>query len=209
MSTSDPMPQNRLPQQPNPYTDEAPLRVTDHPLRANRSIVLIGAVVALAPVIWLLVRLLGGAAPVISGDLGLALAIGVPLGLVIALFPLLVASGARVTLGATSLTRRLRSARGTTKTIRLDDIRTGIHASNVRYRRSTGQELVLFLDGGEILWIAEGIEPDDVARIARALSAYGVREYAEPITNQQLAALVRKARRAGGKDEAGGAASVS
>jgi hypothetical protein len=183
--------------QPNPYTDDAPLRVHDHPWRENRVIVLIAALVAAAPLVWLLVRVLGGAEPVVHDELLLALLIGEPLALVIALFPVLVSSGAHLTLGATTLTRKLRAGRGTTKTVRLADIRAGIYASKVRYRREYGKELVLFLAGGEILWIADGLEPEDVAKVAAALSTYNVRAYGEPITNQQLAALVRKARRAG------------
>lgn len=164
--------------------------------------VMIAAVVALAPLIWVLGRLIAQASPVVTDEVLLALLIGVPLGAVIALFPLLLASGARLTLGSTTLTRKLRSGRGPTKTIQLADIRAGIFASRVRYRRETGKELVLFLADSEILWIADGIQGGDVEKVANALAAYGIREYAEPITNQQLAALVRKARRADGTGKA-------
>lgn len=184
-----------LPQTANPYTDAEPLRVRDHPLRENPAVLAIAAAVGLAPVLWLLVRLLSGARPVVTGELVLALSIGVPLAGAIALFPVLLGSGARITLGATTLRRELRRTRGETKTMSLRDIRAGIYASKVRYRRELSKELVLFGDDGEILWIADGIAPDDVQQIAHALATYGVREYDGAITNDQLAALVRKARR--------------
>ena len=184
-----------LPAQPNPYTDSSPLVVRDHPLRDNRGPVLAGAIVAAAPVIWLVVRAVTGAEPLLPGELVLALAIGVPLGALMALFPLLLGSGAQVTVGDTRLTRKVSARRGPTKSVALNDIRSGIYASQVRYRRDVGKELVLFLPESEVLWIADGIAADDVERIAQALSSYGIKEYAEPIGNQQLQALIRKARR--------------
>lgn len=184
-----------LPQNANPYTDDEPLRVRDHPLQENPAALVIAAAVGLAPVLWLLVRLLSGARPVMTGELVLALSIGVPLAGAIALFPALLGSGARITLGASELRRELRRTRGETKTMPLSDIRGGIYASKVRHRRELSKELILFGDDGQILWIADGIAPDDVQQIAHALATYGVREYDGAITNDQLAALVRKARR--------------
>lgn len=185
-----------LPAQPNPYTDERPLVVRDHPMRENSATVAAGAVVLAAPLIWVLVRLLTDQRPVLTGQLILALLIAVPLGLLMILFPVVIGSGARVTLGGTTLTRRVRESRGATKTAALTDIRGGVYASRVRYRRGTGAELVLFLPENEVVWIADCISPGDVARMARALSTYGIKEYADPITNDQLQALIRKARRA-------------
>ena len=203
MTASETAAASPLQPQPNPYTDDAPLEVRDHPWRENRVIVAIAVLVAILPLVWLIVRFVGGADPVLTDELTLALIIAEPLAIVIVLFPVLVSSGARLTLGASTLTRRLRRNRGATKTVRLDDIRAGIYASKVRYRREYGKELVLFLDDGGIVWIADGIAGDDVAKVAAALSTYGIREYAEPITNQKLAALVRKARRADGEAGAG------
>lgn len=189
----------RLAAQPNPYTDAAPLRARDHPWRQNRPLVVVAALVAAAPLLWVAGRWLAGTRPVLEGEVLTALLVGLPLAAVIAAFPVLLSSRARVVLGATTLTRSLRPGRGETRTIRLADVRAGIYASRVRYRRELGRELVLFLGGGRILWIADGIEPADVTRIAAALSGYGVREYDRPVTNEQLAALVQKARRADGR----------
>lgn len=181
--------------QPNPYTDERPLVVRDHPMRENSATVATGAVVLAAPLIWALVRLLADQRPVLTGQVILALALAVPLGLLMILFPVVIGSGARVTLGGTTLTRKVRESRGATKTVRLADIRGGIYASRVRYRRSGGAELVLFLPDNEVVWIADGISAGDIGRIAQALSGYGIKEYADPITNEQLQTLIRKARR--------------
>ncbi|WP_134324457.1 hypothetical protein [Cumulibacter soli] len=179
----------------NPYTDAAPLHVTEHPWRANRSLLVLALIVAVAPLVWLLGRLLLGASPLVPAPLVVALAVGEPLGVLIAVFPLLLASGISVTLGADSLTRKIR--RGMTRTIRLDDIRAGIYASNVGYRVDGGAELILFLGGEDVLWIADGIEPDDIRLLAEALADRGIQQYDEHITTEQLAALVRKARRVG------------
>ncbi|WP_106848242.1 hypothetical protein [Blastococcus sp. Marseille-P5729] len=185
-----------LPAQPNPYTDERPLVVRDHPMRENSATVATGAVVLAAPLIWVLVRLLTDQRPVLTSQLILALVLAVPLGVLMVCFPLVISSGTWVTVGSTRLTRGVKRSRGATKTVALTDIRGGVYASRVRYRRGTGAELVLFLPENEVVWIADGIAPGDVARIARASSTYGIKEYADPITNDQLQALIRKARRA-------------
>lgn len=182
-------------QQPNPHTDEQPLVVRDHPMRENIRSVLAGGAVIAAPLIWLLVRLLSNQRPILTAQLILALVIAVPLGLLMIFFPLVISSGARVTLGGTRLTREVRESRGGGKTVLLNEIRGGIYASQVQYQRDTGAELVLFAPENEVIWIADGIAPADVGRIARALSTYGIKEYADPIGNEQLQALIRKARR--------------
>ena len=183
-----------LPVEPNPYTDDAPLVVRDHPWRENRAAVALAVFVLLIPIVLIVVRAAQGAKPLIDGKTTLALAIGVPLAALIAAFPVIISSGARVTLGATTLTRAVAARRGPTKTVPLADVRGGIYASKVRYRRELGKELVLFLNDREILWIADGIDAADVSRLAQALSSYGIKEYTEPISNEKLQQLIRRAR---------------
>lgn len=186
-----------LPPEPNPYTDDDPLVVRDHPWRDNRPLLVAAGIVMLAPLLWLAIRTASGASPVWTSRLTIAVAMGVPLGVAMAFFPILLSSGAKVILGGTYLTRVVKGRRGQTKSVRLVDLRGGILASRVRYRRDSGKELVLFLPDAEIVWIADGISSADIERVARALSTHGVREYAEPIDTTKLRALVQKARRGG------------
>lgn len=195
MSTTDSRALRDLTAQPNPYTDADPLVVRDHPWLENRIVLIIAAVVALMALAPLVVRAASGLDPAFNGQAKLALFIGLPLAAVIALYPLLLASRVKVRVGASTLTREIAARRGTSKSIALASIRGGIYASHVRYRRDTGKELVLFLPDREIIWIADGLQGDDVARVAQALSSCGIREYVEPITSEKLQSLVTRARR--------------
>ena len=183
-----------LPAEPNPYTDADPLVVRDHPWKENRAALILAIVVLAIPVALVIARAAQGKQPLLDGSSILALSIGVPLAALIAAFPVIISSRAKVTLGASQLTRAVAARRGPTKTIDLTSIRGGIYASKIRYRREYGKELVLFLADREILWIADGIAADDVERLARALSSCGIKEYTEPISNEKLQQLVRRAR---------------
>lgn len=192
--TDQPSAVRALPAEPNPYTDDAPLVVRDHPWRENRAVLVLALVVLAIPLVFVITRAARGTDPLIDGTTTLALAIGLPLSVLVAAFPVIISSRAKVTLGSSSITRAVASGRGATRTIALDDVRGGIYASKVRYRREEGKELVLFLADSSILWIADGIGAEDVERLAHALSSHGIREYVEPITNEKLQQLIRRAR---------------
>ena len=181
----------------NPYTEQHPLVATDHPFRTNRAMLVTGAIVLAMALAYVVARVIRGERPVFGGGAVLMICLAVGIAAVLVWYAWRLSSGVRVTLTGREVRRQVR--RGgpeANKTLAIDDIRLGLLATDVRYaKKRRGAELVLFGPGREILWLADGLEADDVHEIARALSARGIRRHEAPISNDQLRITVRKLRR--------------
>lgn len=198
------MPTEPLPVSDNPYTEQRPLVATDHPFRANRAMLVTGAIVLAMAAAYVIARVMRGAEPVFGGGAVLMICLAVGIAAVLAWYAWRLSSGVRVTLTDTEVRRQVRrGGPDANKTLAIDDIRLGLLATDVRYaKKRRGAELVLFGPAREILWLADGLEADDVHEIARALSDRGIRRHDATISNDQLRVTVRKLRREqSGNDE--------
>ena len=176
----------------NPYTDESPLVVRNRPWRDNLLITLLSIVLIVgtsAYLIWALVT----DTPT-RGWARLLAVIGIPLGLILLWFMFRLGTGAVVALGDETISRVVRRPEAHTASYRVRDIRGGVYASRVKYSALSrpGAELVLFISNGRVLWLADGISPHDIGRIATALSSYHINEVPGLVRNRTLRVVMRQ-----------------
>ncbi|PRZ41322.1 hypothetical protein CLV47_11049 [Antricoccus suffuscus] len=177
---------------PNPYTDESPLVVRNRPWRDNLTITLLGLVLILGTSAYLIWSLVTGEP---SHDAaGLLAVIGIPLGVVLLWFMFRLGTGAVVALGDETISRVVRRPEAHTASYAVRDISGGIYAANVKYSALSrpGAELVLFVPGGRLLWLADGISARDIGRLAVALSSHHIDEIPGQIRNRTLRVIMRK-----------------
>ncbi len=128
------------------------------------------------------------------GTIGMFVGFGIPLGALLLWFMFRLGTGAVVALGDETISRVVRRPETHTTSYRVRDITGGIYAANVKYSALSqpGAELVLFVPGGRLLWLADGLSARDIGRIATALSGHHINEIPGQIRSRTLRVIMRQ-----------------